>query len=246
MKKLGEKSCGIYYFMINDLIYVGKDRDINRQKRIKEHLNHLSKNKHYNFPMQKDYNEGGLVKYGVIVDFKKQIDDSFLCECEEYWIKKLESYNNGYNKTTGGLGGSGIKYTASQLESKSLRVTGDKNPMSKLSLPNFLEIVSMFKENKSNKEIAEKFNLHDRYVSLIRNKRRYKRWFEEYASDYEIISGVQFQATSKKLTNKDTAEIYDIIINTNLKNVEIAKLYSVDPSTISRLRTKIKKGEEYI
>lgn len=32
MKKLGNKSCGIYYFMINDNIYVGKDRDINKKK----------------------------------------------------------------------------------------------------------------------------------------------------------------------------------------------------------------------
>lgn len=243
MKKIGNKSCGIYYFMINDSIYVGKDRDINRQKRIKEHLNYLLKNKHYNKSMQEDYNNGGSIQYGVIVDFKKEVSDSFLCECEEFWIAKLKSYEEGYNKTIGGIGGKGMIYTDIQLKEKSLRVSGDKNPMSKLSLENFLDIVKMLESNKSNKEIAEKFNLHDRYISLIRNKKRYRQWFEEYAPDYKIVSGIAFQATSKKLTDKNLFELKDIIINTNFTNVEIGKWYGVDPSTISRVRTKIRKGE---
>lgn len=196
--------------------------------------------------MQNDYNDGGIVRHGVIVDFKREVDDDFLCECEKFWIKKLDSYGSGYNRTTGGIGGSGLKFTKYQLEEKSIRVSGDKNPMSKVSLDDFLLIVEMLNSNKSNKEIADHFGLNDRYVSLIRNKKRYKLWFEKYAPEYNIVSGIQFQATSAKLTSRDLIELTDIIINTDFKNVEISKWYSVSQSTISRLRTKIKKGEKYI
>lgn len=242
MKKLGNKSSGIYYIKVNGKIYVGKDHDINRLKRVKEHKNHLIKNKHYNKPMQESYNINPDFEFGVLVDYGKPISDTELCLAEMKWISQTKAYEEGWNQTFGGIGGSGMKYTEKQLQEKSERVSGDKNPMSKITLEDFLQIIKMLKSGANNMEISKAFNLNDRYVSLIRNKRRHKKWFKEYAPDYVIVSGKQFQ-THNKLSDKQKIEIKQIIQTTNETNVSIAKQYSVGPSTISRIRSKINREE---
>lgn len=242
MKKLGNKSSGIYYIKVNGKIYVGKDHEINRLKRIKEHKNHLIKNKHYNKSMQKSYNANPDFEFGVLIDYGKPISDAELCLAEMKWISQTKAYEEGWNQTLGGIGGSGMQYTEKQIQEKSERVSGSKNPMSKITLDDFLQIIEMLKSGANNAEIGKVFNLHDRYVSLIRNKKRHKQWFEEYAPDYVVVSGRQFQAHGK-LSDKQILEIKQIIQTTKETNVSIAKQYSVDPSTISRLRSKINREE---
>lgn len=242
MKKLGNKSSGIYYIKVNGKIYVGKDHDINKLKRIKEHKNHLIKNKHYNKPMQESYNNNPDFEFGVFVDYGEPISDAELCLDEIKWISQTKAYEEGWNQTVGGIGGSGVKYTEKQIQAKSERVSDDKNPMSKITLNDFLQIIEMLKSGSNNLEIGKAFNLNDRYISLIRNKRRHKKWFEEYAPDYVIVSGRQFQKHSK-LSDKQILEIKQIIQTTNETNVSIAKQYSVDPSTISMVRSKINREE---
>lgn len=242
MKKLGNKSSGIYYIRVNGKIYVGKDHDINRLKRIKEHKNHLKQNKHHHQLMQESYNKNNDFEYGVLLDYGHPVDDSILCQDEIYWIEKTKAYTDGWNRTLGGIGGSGVKYTEEQLHSKSKRVSDDKNPMSKISLNEFLEIIKMIQNGYNNLEIGKKFNLHDRYISLIRNKKRHKNWFDEYAPNYKVISGKKFQAHNK-LSDDKINEIKNIIQTTAETNVSIAKKYEVNPSTISRLRTKFKREE---
>ena len=243
MKKLGNKSSGIYYIEVEGKKYVGKDHDINRMKRIKEHKNYLSKEKHYNTELQNEYNKNKDFKFGVLEDYGEPIDDSILCDREVYWISKLDSYNDGYNKTTGGIGMSGIIYSDEQIKAKSDRVTGDKNPMSKLSLDDFLLVVEMLENNFNNKEIAEKFGLHDRYISLIRNKKRHIKWFDEYAPSYEIVSGRKFQVTNKKMSDSQIEDINELIKSNKYTNIDIGKMYDVDASTISRIKSKIKKED---
>ena len=192
--------------------------------------------------MQESYNENPDFKFGVLVDYGKPISDTELCLAETKWISQTKAYEEGWNQTVGGIGGSGMKYTEKQLQAKSERVSDDKNPMSKITLNDFLQIIEMLKSGANNMEIGKTFNINDRYVSLIRNKKRHKKWFEKYALDYVVVSGRQFQGHSK-LTDKQILEIKQIIQTTNETNVSIAKQYSVDPSTISRLRSKINREE---
>lgn len=192
--------------------------------------------------MQKSYNENPNFEFGVLIDYKKPISDEELCLAEKEWISKTRAYEQGWNRTLGGIGGLGVKYTNEQLKARSERVSDDKNPMSKITLDEFLQIIEMLNSGMNNLEISKKFNIHDRYVSLIRNKKRHLKWFDDYAPDYVVVSGRQFQAHSK-LSEKQISEITKIIQTTKETNVSIANKYSVNPSTISRIRTKIKRKE---
>lgn len=238
MKKLGNKRSGIYAVQVNDKYYVGKDHNIQKQERIKEHLNALKRNRHYNKEMQESYNNNNNFEAFILQEFDTPIDDKELCELEIKWIKHLDSYNNGWNKTLGGIGGNGLILTDEERQRRSERTIGDKNPMSKLSLEDFLEMIQMFYEGHNNNVVAEKFGLHQRYVSLIRNKSRYKAWFREYAPDYEIQVIDKKKIVNRKLTNEEVIKIYTDTLTTNKTNVELGREYDVDPTTISRIRTK--------
>lgn len=242
MKFLGKKKMGIYSLIIGEKQYIGKDHDIQRLKRVKQHLALLRKNEHWNMELQDDFNKGFPVSWTVLWETEDLISDEDLCQLEKKYILLEDSYSLGYNKTLGGIGGNGVRNTPEQLEAKSIRVSGDKNPMSKISKDDFLGIIEMLVEGYNNKEISERYHIHDRYVSLIRNKRRYKRWFEEYAPDYEIVSGRKFQKQNK-LSDTQVIEIYKRYHNSNISQEKLAREYDVNPSTISLLVNKLTYSE---
>lgn len=80
-------------------VYVGLSNNINR--RWIKHRSELKNNCHINSHLQKSYN-----KYGK-ENFKYEIlelcSEEELVEFEKKWIKKEDSYNNGYNLTKGGI-----------------------------------------------------------------------------------------------------------------------------------------------
>ena len=56
--------------------------------------------------------------------------------------------------------------------------SGEENSMAKLSNKEAIELIELLKEGWSNNDLGEKFNLHPRYVSLIRHKRRWKKLWD--------------------------------------------------------------------
>lgn len=78
---------------------------------------------------------------------------------------------------------------------KSLR----HNSMAKLTPEQAKEIILLTLDGKTNKEIAEIYGLHDRYISLIRHKKRWKKiWIELGLEGSETIpSGSRHKAMSK-------------------------------------------------
>lgn len=203
MKSKGDRRKGIYCVYIDGIPYVGKDWDIQRRKRIKTHLASLKRNAHWNSKMQANYNRTNDFRYEVLEEFDKTMSDEDLCRKEEYYIGLKGSYVNGYNKTLGGIGLKGVVFTEEQLEAKSNNVTGDKNHMSKLSLDDFRGVVRMLRDNRTNSEIATEYGLHSRYVSLIRNKKRYKKWFEEYEPEYTVVNSPESKTSAYKLSKNE-------------------------------------------
>lgn len=66
---------------------------------------------------------------------------------------------------------------------------GEDNSMAKLSEAEAIEIIHYLLEGLSNIEIASIYELHDRYVSLIRGKKRWKYlWEREFPEDTPPIS----------------------------------------------------------
>lgn len=113
-------------------------------------------------------------------------------------------------------------------------IEGEANPMSHLKTEDVLSIYKMIKEGYDNIDIAIKFNLHDRYVSLLRHGKRWKKLYNENFNneDNYYSLGCNF------LNKKSLLEILNLITNTNMSNIEIAKLYHLDKTTISKVRNK--------
>lgn len=106
-------------------------------------------------------------------------------------------------------------------------MSGEKNGMSKLSNKCILDVVKSLLNNETNEEIGIKFNLHPRYVSLIRHGKRWKDIYNEYGPF--------------PMSRKDNSEIVNkynsfLVLKDTKNNKEIANLLNVDPSTISRWR----------
>lgn len=82
----------------NNKMYIGISIDY--QKRWKQHVSHLNKNKHCNWKLQKDWN-----KYGpecFMFDVLEECSISDVYEKEIEYITLHDTFNNGYNLTIGG------------------------------------------------------------------------------------------------------------------------------------------------
>lgn len=85
----------------NGMCYVGvTSKSI--EERINQHFHDAGRKKFQNRPLYKAMNEYG--KDAFIVEKLELCNESNRNHCEKKWIKKLNSFNNGYNATTGGSG----------------------------------------------------------------------------------------------------------------------------------------------
>lgn len=225
---------GIYYIKINGKYYIGKDTAILGNTRIKQHLNLLKKGEHYNTYLQYAYDKYKEFEYGIL--------DSRICSLEELsqyekmYIDHYDSYNNGYNLTIGGEGTGGYKYTEEQKEDLSKRFSGEKNGAAKLTNKQFYEIVEMLKAGNTNLEIAERYGIHDRYVSLIRHKKRFKRLWDT-VEDYTPIASEAQLRNRGKVTEEMFVEIVKML-NEGATNAAIERRFNLSAGTGSRIRHK--------
>ena len=64
---------------------------------------------------------------------------------------------------------------------------GETNSQAKISESQAVEIIDLILEGLSNIEIADQFNLHDRYISLIRGQ---KRWTYLWSDQYPHVTDI--------------------------------------------------------
>ena len=118
----------------------------------------------------------------------------------------------------------------------SQRVIGEKNPMAKLTDEQFFELVDLFVSGKSNRFIGELYDLHDRYVSLIRHKHRFKTL-------WDMIEGYIPTKSNDvaELLGSITEEEFLMIVDKMLEgktNKEIEEIYALPSGTGSRIRNR--------
>lgn len=101
---------------------------------------------------------------------------------------------------------------------------------SKLTEEDVFEIYAMFKSGASNEDVAVKFNLHSRYVSLLRHGKRWQHLYIQY--------GETFPPSFQKITVSvdQILEAFDLIQTTTLTNKAIAEKVGIEVSNVSRLR----------
>lgn len=112
---------------------------------------------------------------------------------------------------------------------------GSENPMSCLKEDDVIEIYKLFKLGKTNEEVSELYNIHSRYVSLIRHGKRWKHIFDlfhEKGEEQEKSMG--FYAFDKETCMK----ILEDISSKKMSNTEIAKKYNCDQTTICKIKKK--------
>lgn len=104
---------------------------------------------------------------------------------------------------------------------------GEENSMAKLTDKDVELMCSHLLNGWDNEKIAKIFNVHPRYVSLIRHGKRWKKFYNFYGPFPESMKPHKYaKLYIEYLKIKDTHI-----------NKDIAKLLKVDPSTISRWRS---------
>lgn len=119
--------CGIYYIKntSNNNMYIGQS--VNIKTRFYSHKCALKKNKHYNEKLQEDFNKYGMksFEFGVL----KECESESLDELEQYYIKKYDTVESGYNNASGGLKGfKSSEETKLKVSSNHADVSGENNP----------------------------------------------------------------------------------------------------------------------
>tara|TARA_Y100000310_G_scaffold130269_1_gene129467 strand:+ start:247 stop:876 length:630 start_codon:yes stop_codon:yes gene_type:complete len=113
-----KKKSGIYKLTINNKCYVGFTKDFDKRKR--EHHSTIKRNKHINTHLQNAYNKYKEFDFSIIEESK-----DIKREC--YWIEKLDTFYNGYNRSLGADGGAGHTKTPEQIKKQADKVRGEKN-----------------------------------------------------------------------------------------------------------------------
>jgi len=106
---------------------------------------------------------------------------------------------------------------------------GEDVHSSKLTKVQVLEIYEMFKSHASNEDVASIYNLHSRYVSLLRHGKRWKELYEEVNHQFND----SFKSIS--VTADQVKQALDLFLK-GLNNKEISEMTGIERSTVSRLR----------
>lgn len=91
---------GIYFIknILTNQYYIGQSSNL--QKRLRDHRNNLVNNKHHNKHLQSSWNKYGEKNF--IFKIIEECDIDNLNDLEVFYIKKFDSFHNGFNKTAGG------------------------------------------------------------------------------------------------------------------------------------------------
>ena len=106
-------------------MYIGQS--VNIRTRFNAHKSSLKKNKHYNEKLQADFNKYGMnvFEFGVLEECKRDSLD----KKEQYYIKKYNTVESGYNNASGGLKGfKSSEATKLKISLHHADVSGENNP----------------------------------------------------------------------------------------------------------------------
>lgn len=121
-------------------------------------------------------------------------------------------------------------------------VHGEDVPTSKINNATARLLIADIMLGYDNDYLAVKYNLHTRYISLIRHKKRWKKLWEEYP-DF-IAENSNGNDRLKKLTPDDFVQIVDKLINKGYSNAQVTRQYNLASGIASRIRHR-KTYKEY-
>lgn len=108
---------------INGKWYIGQTKNLAQRRR--QHLWRLRDGSHGNKDLQNDWNLFGENAFKL--HCLEECSDDRLLDKERYWISKKNSYEYGYNLTTGGLGPENLVHSEESRQKMSTSQTGRKH-----------------------------------------------------------------------------------------------------------------------
>lgn len=108
---------------------------------------------------------------------------------------------------------------------------GENNGNSILTEKQVLEIYDCIYLGEDNNKIANKYNIDFRTVSQIRNGIKWKHLFKQFNMEKIPSKNCSYDLVT-------CFKVLEDINHSNLKNIEISKKYNIEPSLISRVRSK--------
>lgn len=133
---------GIYKISntVNGKCYIGES--VHCEYRKKQHYGMLRKGIHPNVHLQNAWNKYGedSFEFSII----EECSETDLAEREKYWIKTLDTYKNGYNRSLGGDGTCNVEYSQERNKKISKTLTGRKRPeLSRGNAPDAKRVVCL-------------------------------------------------------------------------------------------------------
>lgn len=199
---------GVYsiYSKSQDKYYIGKSKDI--KKRILKHISDLKLNRHHSQYLQNVYNKYGLDDLEFKIVEETSYENS--AKLEKFYIKKYDSYNNGFNCTLGGeWGAPGRKFSEETLKKLSDNIKGENNPC-------YGKWGDKNPHHKITKEIASYIWFYTHNIYFIFPKITRKQWIGHYGITIDIYKKIQSNKTWKELSqeiNLEDEEMYKKTLN---------------------------------
>jgi group I intron endonuclease len=239
---------GIYRILNarNGKFYIGSTD--NAQRRFRGHRNGLINNKHHSSKLQRAYNkeqDKSLFVFQMMVFSEKNV-------LESLETRFIEQMNPAYNMKKAANGrfipwSKGKKFTENHKQK--LRLAKKKNPTFNRAKFTTDQVIEILNSTETFLALAKKY-----LVSLDCIKRIYKNKTYTHVARHKILSKKEFKIrcggwTEEKRTSQgDIArgekardaklsqnQVLEIISSTK-KNMNLAKEYGVDPSTICNIR----------
>lgn len=110
----------------------------------------------------------------------------------------------------------------------------EKHSMAKLTNEQYLEVIHQLVNGATNKEVADNYGLHSRYVSLIRHKKRLQSIWLKYESDHPVVQVKNSPGLNSKIPIEKRVEVIKNL--STCSNKELAQWVNVDSSVISNVR----------
>lgn len=168
--------------LINHKIYIGLTNNIVRRKT--RHFTDLRHNRHDNHFLQKEFNIYGEDNFSFTVEFEGNVTEKEIGDKEKEFIKKYDSYRNGYNQNEGGN-------------------FGASNGGSKLTQSDIFNILSVLDfMSRPGQVLADIYDVSRTTISRIKKGVNHNQYKEEYE---------RLPLEERQKIYKDFCESYDFI-----------------------------------
>lgn len=212
---------------INHKKYIGLTNNIVRRRA--RHFSDLSRGVHDNSFLQKEYNIYGKENFSFEQIFEGEISSEEISELEKFYIKKFDSYKNGYNQNEGGdfgpsNGGSHLTesdiyniLSALEFMSRPGQILSNMFGVSKTTISRIKkgENHSQYKENYEKMPYEQRKNIYDLFCETT-------DFYKDKVNTTIIVS-------NRKLTKE---QVYLVFLNEELGRPiplkRLAKIYNVD------------------